>query len=122
MPTPGEHKTVQARILAYAKEIGWTFVPRGEAEKRRGFDYSRSTPAEQATVLEETGVKNAEGVSAKIAKAFVDHPNWRQSESDLRELRKAMTFAIYAEVEDLDRVTNIVDRVFSRLEKSQGEK
>ncbi len=29
---PGEHKTVQARILAYAPEICWTFVPREEAE------------------------------------------------------------------------------------------
>jgi type I restriction enzyme, R subunit len=29
MPAPGEHKTVQARILAYAQEIGWRFVPRG---------------------------------------------------------------------------------------------
>ena len=38
MPTPGEHKTVQARILAYAQEIGWSFVPREEAERRRGFD------------------------------------------------------------------------------------
>ncbi len=38
MPTPGEHKTVQARILAYAKEVGWTVVPREEAERRRGFD------------------------------------------------------------------------------------
>lgn len=36
MPSPAEHKTVQARILAYAQEIGWTFVPRTEAEKRRG--------------------------------------------------------------------------------------
>jgi hypothetical protein len=27
---PSEHKTVQARILAYAQEIGWTNVPRGE--------------------------------------------------------------------------------------------
>jgi hypothetical protein len=35
MPAPGEHKTVQARILAYAQEIGWTYVPRGEAEERR---------------------------------------------------------------------------------------
>jgi type I restriction enzyme R subunit len=35
MPTPSEHKTVQARILAYAQEIGWTFVPREEAEERR---------------------------------------------------------------------------------------
>ena len=35
---PGEHKTVQARILEYAGAIGWTIVPREEAEQRRGFD------------------------------------------------------------------------------------
>ena len=28
MPRPGEHKTVQARILQYAQDIGWTYVPR----------------------------------------------------------------------------------------------
>ena len=38
MPTPGEHKTVQARILGYAKAIGWTFVPREETERRRDLD------------------------------------------------------------------------------------
>ena len=38
MPTPSEHKTVQARILAYAQELGWAVVPREEAERRRGFD------------------------------------------------------------------------------------
>ena len=48
MPTPGEHKTVQARILAYAQEIGWTFVPRAEAEQRRGFDPDGATPEERA--------------------------------------------------------------------------
>jgi type I restriction enzyme R subunit len=37
MPKPGEHKTVQARILAYAQEIGWTYVSREEAERRRGY-------------------------------------------------------------------------------------
>lgn len=38
MPSPAEHKTVQSRILTYAQEIGWNFVDRGEAEKRRGFN------------------------------------------------------------------------------------
>ena len=38
MPTPGEHKTVQARILRYAEAIGWTIVPREDAEQRREFD------------------------------------------------------------------------------------
>lgn len=36
MLTPSEHETVQARILAYAEAIGWTFVPCEEAEQRRG--------------------------------------------------------------------------------------
>ena len=36
MSKPGEHKTVQARILAYAEAIGWTIVTREEAEQRRG--------------------------------------------------------------------------------------
>jgi len=36
MPIPTEHKTVQARILAYAEAIGWPFVSREEAERRRG--------------------------------------------------------------------------------------
>lgn len=40
MPKPGEHKTVQARILHYAQEIGWTFVPREEADRRCGVDAS----------------------------------------------------------------------------------
>jgi type I restriction enzyme R subunit len=34
MPAPSEHKTVQARILAYAEEIGWSYVPREESERR----------------------------------------------------------------------------------------
>ncbi len=37
MPALGEHKTVQARILKYAQKIGWTYVPRVEAERRRRF-------------------------------------------------------------------------------------
>jgi type I restriction enzyme R subunit len=67
------------------------------------------------TTVQEAGVQNAESVSAKVAEAFVEHPNWRQSEAELRELRNAVTFAIYAEVDDLDEVTRAVDRLFSLL-------
>jgi hypothetical protein len=38
MQKPGEHKTVQARSLAYAQEIRCTVLPREEAEGWRGFD------------------------------------------------------------------------------------
>jgi type I restriction enzyme R subunit len=70
------------------------------------------------TLLQETGVKDAEGVSAKVARAFVEHPNWRQSDAALRELRKTVTFAVYAEEDDLDQVTRIVDKLFSHLDKA----
>ena len=47
MPTPSEHKTVQARILKYAQDIGWTIVPRDVAEQRRGF-YSDAPSEDRA--------------------------------------------------------------------------
>ena len=57
-------------------------------------------------------------MSAKVAKAFVEHPNWHVSEADLRELRKTVTFAVFAQEDDLDEVTRIVDRLFSNLDKA----
>jgi len=48
MSVPGEHKTVQARILKYAQDIGWKFVPRVEAEGRRGFDPDVVAPEDRA--------------------------------------------------------------------------
>jgi len=32
---PGEQKTIQAGILVHAEAIGWTVVPREQAEQRR---------------------------------------------------------------------------------------
>src|SRR5438093_1707419 len=48
MPAPGEYKTVQSRILAYAQEIGWTYVPRESVERRRGFDPDGATLEDRA--------------------------------------------------------------------------
>src|SRR6266508_3869560 len=48
MPPPAEHKTVQARVLKYAQEIGWKFVSRAEAEAQRGFDPDGATPEDRA--------------------------------------------------------------------------
>lgn len=48
MSIPGEHKTVQTRILHYAQEIGWRFVTRAEAESRRGFKSEGTTSEDRA--------------------------------------------------------------------------
>ncbi len=60
-------------------------------------------------------IPNAEAVSRKIRHAFADFPNWKRSENALRELRKQVTFAIFAETDDLDRVTAIVDGLFTSV-------
>lgn len=44
---PSEQRTVQARILGYAQNVGWTVVSREEAERRRGFDPD-APPADRA--------------------------------------------------------------------------
>ena len=63
-------------------------------------------------------IENAETVSRKIRHAFTEFPNWKRSENALRELRKKVTFALFAETEDLDRVTAMVDELFTLLEKA----
>jgi type I restriction enzyme R subunit len=41
-----------------------------------------------------------------------------KSERSLRELRKKVTFAIFTEMDDLDRVTALVEELFTLLDKA----
>ncbi|GMQ83994.1 MAG: HsdR family type I site-specific deoxyribonuclease [Gammaproteobacteria bacterium] len=63
-------------------------------------------------------IDKAEEVSRKIKEAFIEFPNWKQSDNSLRELRKKVTFAIFAETNDLNQVTALVDELFNLLEKA----
>lgn len=66
--------------------------------------------------LLDAGVHDAEEVS----KAFVENSNWKRSEKELRELRKQITFAIFAQEDDLEKVAEIVDSLLKLLQKAQG--
>ena len=68
--------------------------------------------------LRDEGVSNSEIVSKKVREAFAQFPNWQQSEKELRELRKKVTFSIFAEEDDLEKVTALVDGLFTVLHKS----
>jgi len=68
--------------------------------------------------LTDSGITDAEPASAEIKGAFAQHPNWQKSDAELRELRTAVTFAVYSQVENLDQVTEIVDELFTLLEKA----
>ena len=68
--------------------------------------------------LTEDGIPNAEKVSGKVREAFAKHPGWKDGEGELRELRKAVTYAVYSEEDDLDKVTATVESLFMLLEKA----
>jgi type I restriction enzyme R subunit len=68
--------------------------------------------------LNDEGVKSADSVCKKAREAFVEFPNWRRSQNELRELRQKVTFAIYAEEDDLDKVSALVDSIFSVLQRT----
>jgi type I restriction enzyme R subunit len=63
----------------------------------------------------ENQVKNAEEITKQIKGEFVNHPNWKSSEKELRELRQAVYFALLAEEDDIDKAANLIDELFNHL-------
>lgn len=68
--------------------------------------------------LTEDGVTNPDETSWKVADAFANHPNWQRSEAEVRELRKQVTFALLREEDSVEKVTAMVDLLFTLLRKS----
>jgi type I restriction enzyme R subunit len=64
-----------------------------------------------------SNITNPEAVSARIRDAFLAHPNWKASDTSLRELRNQVTFALVAECDQLEQVTPLVEELFTLLAK-----
>lgn len=60
-------------------------------------------------------IKNSDKVTKEIKEEFINHPNWKTSEKELRELRQAIYFALLSEDDDIDKVANFVDELFHHL-------
>jgi type I restriction enzyme R subunit len=88
---------------------------RKKEQMERGFD---SLTFFVYQTLAGAGVNNPESVSEQIKRAFIEHPNWRTSEAELREARKEVTFAVLAEMDELDEVTTVVDKLFKLLSQA----
>ncbi len=63
----------------------------------------------------ESEINNAEEITKQIKGEFVNHPNWKTSEKELRELRQAVYFALLAEEDDIDKAANLIDELFNHL-------
>ena len=60
-------------------------------------------------------IKNSEEVTKLIKEEFINHPNWKTSEKELRELRQAIYFALLPEEDNIDKAANLVDELFNHL-------
>jgi type I restriction enzyme R subunit len=63
----------------------------------------------------ENEINNSEEVTKQIKEEFVNHPNWRTSEKELRDLRQAVYFALLSEEDDIDKAANLIDDLFNQL-------
>jgi type I restriction enzyme R subunit len=69
------------------------------------------------SMFTDEGIPNAEKVAGKVREAFEKHPNWKTGEAEMREARKQVTFAIFSEEDDLNKVTATVDALFTLLRR-----
>jgi len=120
----------RARSVQESFEDRQTSTADALAELLAEIDRNRQRKEEQARLgmdgvtyfvlckLNDVGITNAVPVSKKVGEKFLQFPNWRSSEKELRDLRQQITFAIFSEEDDLDKVTATVDSIFAVLQKS----
>ena len=65
--------------------------------------------------LTDKGLPNAEDITKQIKEEFLNNPNWKTSEKELRELRKGVYYAILAEEDDIDKAASIIEELFNHL-------
>jgi type I restriction enzyme R subunit len=68
--------------------------------------------------LSDDAIPNAEQVSKKVGEAFAKYPNWQRSEAELREVRKQVASAVFAQEDDMAKVAATVEALFMLLQKS----
>jgi type I restriction enzyme R subunit len=110
----GRQKSTADALEELLKEVE-SNEKRKKEQAERGFD--GLTYFVYRTLLD-AEIKNAEDVSRRVKEAFSEHPNWRKSERALRDLRRKVTYAIYAQTEELEKVTGLVEDLFSLLERA----
>jgi len=87
-------------------------VKRKKEQAEKGFD--GLTFFIYRTLIDK-GLSKSEKTTKQIKEKFVQNPNWKTSEKDLRELRKGIYYAILDEEDDIDKAASIVEELFNHL-------
>lgn len=103
--------------LEEIKNIYQEEIKRKKEQIEKGFD--GLTFFIYRTLLDKN-IKNAETVIKKIKEEFSNYPNWKTSDKELRELRKAVYFALLSEEDDIDKIVNLINELFNHLFRAYG--
>ena len=98
--------------LEEIKNICEDDIKRKKEQAEKGFD--GLTFFIYRTLLDKD-IKNADEITKQIKAEFVNNPNWRTSEKEMRDLRRGATFAVLNEEEDIDKAAAIVEDLFNYL-------
>jgi type I restriction enzyme R subunit len=101
--------------LAEIRKLYEEDIKRRKEQAEKGFD--DVTFFIYRTLLDKE-IKNPEGTTNQIKAEFINCPNWKTSEKELRELRQAIYFALLAEEDDLEKAANLIDELFNHLFKA----
>ncbi|HUW19511.1 MAG TPA: HsdR family type I site-specific deoxyribonuclease [Sedimentisphaerales bacterium] len=101
------------RVLDALSVLVESELKRRKEQQAKGFDGLASFIN---TVLVDKKIKDPDGTTRDMRAAFDDHPNWRASEQQARELRAALYGVLGAA--DMDKVAEVIDYLFNLLEKA----
>jgi len=90
-------------------------IERQKEQAKKGFD--GLTFFVYRTLLDHK-ISNSDNVTKTIKQGFIDYPNWKSSDNELRELRKSVYYAILTEEEDINKAADIVEELFNLLFKA----
>jgi type I restriction enzyme, R subunit len=111
-----EERQIETREAIEAlKQLYEEEMKRKQEQAERGFD--GLTFFIYRTLLEKE-IKDAETVTRTIREEFSNYPNWKTSDKELRELRKAIYYAILSKEDDIDKTADLIDELFSHLFKA----
>ena len=114
-------ESFEDRQITTADALGALLQEIGKNEQRKKEQADRGLDGLTYFVLcklTDDGIPNPEPVSKKVREAFARFPNWQRSEAELREVRKQVTFAVFAEEDDMEKVTATVEALFTLLLRS----
>lgn len=109
-----ERQETTQKVLDELFSIWDDELKRKQEQKERGIDALTSFVE---SVLEKFNVAEPQKTSKDVRAAFESCPNWKQSDEELRDLRKEVHLVLLAMGLEVDESAEVVDEMFEQLEK-----